>query len=119
MGREDFGFWIADFGLEEGGPRLLTPKSAIQNPKSSPLPVLPLPELQILRQVELQGRDGDVAVAEGGDVGVVFGVAEGEDAAVPIIRAAAGVLALLVGVGPGADALADHADAGRLLAGTQ
>ena len=39
-----------------------------------------------MRQVKLQRRDGDVAVAQRRHVGVGFGVAEGEDAAVPVIR---------------------------------
>ena len=63
----------------------------------------------------MQRRDGDVAVAKGGDVGVVLGVAEGKDAAVPEVTAATGVLALFVGVGPGADTLADDFDARGLL----
>ena len=60
-----------------------------------------------MRHVELQRRDGDVVVAQGGDVGVVFGFAEGEDAAVPEVRPAARVLPLLVRVGPRPGALAD------------
>jgi len=58
--------------------------------------ITPLLRHRMMRHVELQWRDGDVAVAEAGDVRVVFGVTEGEDAGVPEIISAARVGALFV-----------------------
>src|SRR6476661_4014050 len=71
-----------------------------------PLSVLPGPQHQMMRQVELQRRDGDVSVTQGRHVGVIFGVAEGEDAAVPVVLSAARIDALFIGVHPRARALA-------------
>src|SRR3954470_5015801 len=84
-----------------------------------PLSIEPLPHQWIMRQVELQRRDGDVTVAEIGDIRVFLGRAEGEDAAVPVVALPARAFALFVGVDPRPRALAADFDAGGLLAGAQ
>src|SRR5213078_1125594 len=80
-----------------------------------PLPPLPLALQRVMRQIELQRRDGDVAVAQCGNVGVLIGGAQCEDAAVPKVALPARAASLFVRVEPRADALAADLHAGRLL----
>src|SRR5260370_455115 len=72
---------------------------------------LPFAEQQRIGEIELERSDRYEFVAQGGDVRVVVGFAEGEDAVVPEIFAAARVFAAFVGVDPWARALANGADA--------
>lgn len=73
----------------------------------------------MLGQIKLERGDGDEIVAQGGDVGVAFVGGEGEDRGVPEIVAAARIFAALVGVVPGARALADDFDAGGVFIGAK
>src|SRR5438067_2099956 len=73
----------------------------------------------VMRQVELQRRDGDVFVAEAGNIRVFLRFSESEDAAVPEVKPAAWVAAFFVGILPAASALAGNADTGWLFLGKQ
>src|SRR3954471_22125372 len=76
-----------------------------------PFAVPPLPHQRVMRQVELERRDGDVAVAEVRDVGVFLGRPEREDAAVPVVSLPARAFAFLVRIDPWPRALAANFDA--------
>src|SRR5258706_9546383 len=94
-------------------------ETVVAAPPELQSPVLPAPAFdeRMVGQVVLQRCHRDVLVAQRRDVGVFFGLAQSKDAGVPEVITSLWVLTPLVGVDPGAGALAAASSAGGLLGG--